>query len=69
MTTTLSSIVARALKVVLTATFGLLAIGGWLIVGIAGEIVLGMFRFMLAILVMLLSFAASIALFIWILTL
>jgi len=69
MTTTLGSIVARALKVVLTATFGLLAIGGWLIVGIAGEIVLGVFRFMLAILVTLLSFAASVALFIWLLTL
>jgi len=69
MTTTLGNIVARALKVALTATFGLLAIGGWLIVGIAGEIVLGMFRFMLAILVMLLSFAASVALFIWLLTL
>jgi len=45
------------------------AMGGWLAVGIAGEIVCGVFRFFLAVTIALLSFAASIALFIWLLTL
>jgi len=59
----------KSVSIACATVLGLVAKGSCLAVGIAGEIVCGVFRFFLAVTIALLSFAASIALFIWLLTL
>jgi len=59
-----NNISGRTFKAVSTITLGLLAMGGWLILGTVDEIVCGVFRFFLAAVITLLSFAVSIVLFI-----
>lgn len=57
------------LSAVATAASGIALCVGGLAVGIAGEILLGMLNFMFGILTALLSVAAVIGIFIWLLTL
>lgn len=57
------------LSAVVTAASGIALCTGGLAVGIAGEILLGVLNFMFGILIALLSVAATIGFFIWLLTL
>ena len=65
--------IGKALRSVLsaevTAASGIALCAGGLAVGIAGEILLGVLNFMFGILTALLSVAAAIGIFIWLLTL
>lgn len=65
--------IGKALRSVLSAmaraASGIVLCAGSLAVGIAGEILLGMLNFMFGILTALLSVAAAIGIFIWLLTL
>ena len=57
------------LSAVVTAASGIALCAGGLAVGIAGEILLGVLNFMFGIFTALLSVAAAIGFFIWLLTL
>lgn len=57
------------LSAVVTAASDIALCAGGLAVGIAGEILLGVLNFMFGILTALLSVAAAIGIFIWLLTL
>lgn len=57
------------LSAVARAAWGITLCAGGLAVGIAGEFLLGMLNFMFGILTALLSVAATIGIFIWLLTL
>lgn len=65
--------IGKALRSVLSAmaraAWGITLCAGGLAVGIAGEILLGVLNFMFGIIIALLSIVATIAFFIWLLTL
>ena len=65
--------IGKALRKVLSAlaraAWGITLCAGGLAVGIAGEILLGVLNFMFGILTAMLSIVATIAFFIWLLTL
>ena len=59
----------RALSAIVRTASGITLCAGGLAVGIAGEILLGVLNFMFGIIIVLLSIVATIAIFIWLLTL
>ena len=65
--------IGKAMRSVLSAmvraAWGITLCAGGLAVGIAGEILLGVLNFMFGIIIVLLSIVATIAIFIWLLTL
>ena len=65
----IGKVLRMALSATARAASGIVLCAGGLAVGIAGEILLGMLNFMFGILTALLSVAAAIGIFIWLLTL
>ena len=59
----------RALSAIIRTASGITLCAGGLAVGIAGEILLGVLNFIFSILIAMLSIVATIAFFIWLLTL
>ncbi|MBM6492193.1 MULTISPECIES: hypothetical protein [Bacteroidaceae] len=59
----------RALSAIIRTASGITLCAGGLAVGIAGEILLGVLNFIFSILTAMLSIVATIAFFIWLLTL
>ena len=59
----------RALSAIVRTALDIALCAGGLAVGIAGEILLGVLNFMFGIIIVLLSIVATIAIFIWLLTL